>query len=93
MVVCDDGKAVVYTDRGSFVNEAEEDLADALSLMYDKLKRVKYWWILEMIPWNIHYQCSVPDKMVTKLIYIDLHFILLCVLMDIHCCPPLYQSE
>jgi len=67
-VVEDDRKAVVYTDGGSFVNEAEEDLADALSPMYDQLKLAKYWWILEMTPQKIHYQSSETDKIVNELI-------------------------
>jgi hypothetical protein len=70
MVVCDDRKAVVYTDGGSFVNEAEEDLADALSPMYDQLKQAKYWWLLEIIPQKIQYQSSVTDKMVRKFMYV-----------------------
>ena len=36
MVVSDDRRAVLYTDGGCFVNEAEEDLADALSQIYDR---------------------------------------------------------
>ena len=79
VVVFDDRKAVVYTDGGSFVNEAEEDLADALSPMYDELKLSKYWWALEMIPQKIHYQSSETDKMVRKLMYVNLHFVSLCV--------------
>jgi hypothetical protein len=75
----DDRKAVVYTDGGCFVNEEEEDLADALSPMYDQLKLAKYWWILEMLPQKIHYQRSEDDKTVRKLTYVDLHFVSLCV--------------
>jgi len=63
----DDRKAVVYTDGGCFVSEAEEDLADALSPMYDQLKQAKYWWILEMIPQKIRYQSSETDRMVSKI--------------------------
>ena len=81
LVVNDDRKAVVYTDGGSFVNEAEEDLADALSPMYDQLKLAKYWWILEMIPQKIHYQSSETDKMVNELTYVDLNISFRCVLM------------
>jgi len=66
-VVMDDRKAVVYTDGGCFVNEAEEDLADALTPMYDQLKLAKFWWILEMLPQKIQYQDSDNDKMVRKL--------------------------
>ena len=79
LVVCDDRKAVVYTDGGRFVNEAEEDLADALSPMYDQLKLAKYWWILEMTPTRIHYQSSENDKMVCETKYVGLLFVLLCV--------------
>jgi uncharacterized protein (DUF2235 family) len=67
LVVCDDRKAVVYSDGGSFVNEAEEDLADALSPTYDQLKLAWYWWILELIPQKIKYQSSRTDKMVSEL--------------------------
>ena len=77
-VVDDDRKAVVYTDGGSFVNEAEEDLADALCPMYDQLKQAKYWWILEMLPQKIQFQSSENDKIVKKLTCVGLSF-LLCV--------------
>jgi hypothetical protein len=70
LVVSDDRKAVVYTDGGSFVNEAEEDLADALSPMYDQLKLAKHWWILEMIPQKIKYQSGRNDLMVTEIKYV-----------------------
>jgi hypothetical protein len=79
VTVDDDRKAVVYSDAPSFVNEAEEDLADALSPMYDELERAKYWWLLEMIPQKIQYQSSENDKTVRKLTYVDLHFVSLCV--------------
>ena len=80
LVVCDDRKAVVYTDGGSFVNEAEEDLADALSPMYDQLKLAKHWWILEMIPQKIKYQSGRNDLMVTeiKYVHISFHFFSCC---------------
>ena len=78
-VVCDDRKAVVYSDGGAFINEAEEDLADALSPMYDQLKLAKFWWALEMIPQKIQYQSSENDKMVRELTYVNLHFVSLCV--------------
>ena len=76
LVVCDDRKAVVYTDGGSFVNEAEEDLADALSPMYDQLKLAKHWWILEMIPQKIKYQSGRNDLMVTEIKYVRFIFFL-----------------
>ena len=79
LVICDDRKAVVYTDGGCFVNEEEEDLADALSPMYDELKQAMCWWILEMMPQKIHYQCSVTDKMVQEWMYVDLHFVSLFI--------------
>ena len=94
LVVCDDRKAVVYTDGGSFVNEAEEDLADALSPMYDQLKLAKYWWILEMIPQKIRYQSSKTDLMVNELTYVDLlHFVFVVLILDIYLLFPLYKSE
>ena len=73
-VVDDDRKAVVYTDGNSFVNEAEEDLADALTPMYDQLKLAKYWWLLEIIPQKIQFQSSENNKTVRKITYVDLHF-------------------
>jgi hypothetical protein len=39
-----------------FVNEEEEDLADALSPIYDQLKLAPYWWILESFPQALRYQ-------------------------------------
>jgi len=68
LVVKHDRKAVVYTDGGSFVNENEEDLADALSPMYDQLKKKMYWWILEWIPQAIKYQSSKTDLMVSEMV-------------------------
>jgi hypothetical protein len=73
VVVYDDRTAVVYTDGNAFVNEAEEDLADALSPMYDELKLAKFWWILEVIPQKYKYQSSETDRIVSKLTYVDLH--------------------
>ena len=67
LVLSDDRKAVVYTDGGLFVNEAEEDLADALAPMYDQLKLAKYWWILEMIPQTVKYQSGHNDLMVSEI--------------------------
>lgn len=32
------------------LTEEEEDLADALSPMYDQLDLAWYWWILEVMP-------------------------------------------
>jgi hypothetical protein len=39
-----------------FVNKEEEDLADALSPIYDQLKLARYWWILESLPQTLRYQ-------------------------------------
>ncbi|KAJ7696741.1 hypothetical protein B0H17DRAFT_391005 [Mycena rosella] len=39
-----------------FRSEEEEDLADALTPIHDELKRVKLWWILEIIPQKLRYQ-------------------------------------
>ena len=63
--------AVVYSDGDAFVNEAEEDLADALSPMYDQLKLAKYWWFLELIPQTIKYQSGQNDLMVSELTYVS----------------------
>jgi len=66
-LVEDDRKAVVYTDGGTFVHEAEEDLADALSPAYDQLKLARFWWLLELIPQKIKYQSSSTDKTKSEL--------------------------
>jgi hypothetical protein len=71
LIVNNDRKAVVYTDGGCFVNEAEEDLADALSPTYDQLKLKYHWWILELIPQTIKYQSGKTDKMVSELRYVN----------------------
>ena len=69
-LVVNDRMAVVYTDGGCFVNEAEEDLADALSPMYDQLDLAKYWWILEILPQTVKYQSSRNDLMVSEMKYV-----------------------
>ena len=71
-VISDDRTAVVYSDGGAFVNEAEEDLADALSPIYDQLKLAKYWWILELIPQTIKYQSGRNDLMVSEMKYVHI---------------------
>ncbi|KAJ7360956.1 hypothetical protein DFH08DRAFT_1074064 [Mycena albidolilacea] len=40
----------------NFVNEEEEDMADALTSVNDELKRAKVWWILEILPMRLRYQ-------------------------------------
>ncbi|KAH9486042.1 hypothetical protein JR316_0000106 [Psilocybe cubensis] len=49
-----------------FVNEEEEDLADALSDKNDMLKISKSWWILELIPQKIKFQKD-DDSWATRL--------------------------
>jgi len=39
-----------------FINEEEEDMLDALAPIYDQLKMVKGWWILEILPNKQRYQ-------------------------------------
>ncbi|KAJ7447203.1 hypothetical protein FB451DRAFT_1290648 [Mycena latifolia] len=39
-----------------FRSEEEEDLVDALTPINDELKRVKLWWILEILPQQLRYQ-------------------------------------
>ncbi|KDR70831.1 hypothetical protein GALMADRAFT_102896 [Galerina marginata CBS 339.88] len=62
----------ILTDNGAFaeiddfVNEEEEDLADALSKKYDQLKISRSWWILEFIPQKIRFQKDDDDKWVQK---------------------------
>ena len=74
LIVNDDRKAVVYSDGGCFVNEAEEDLADALSPAYDQLKLAYFWWLLEVIPQTIKYQSGKTDKVVSEMKYVDPFF-------------------
>lgn len=49
-----------------FVNEEEEDLADALSDKNDMLNISKSWWILEYVPQQIRFQKD-DDSWVRKL--------------------------
>ncbi|KIM38234.1 hypothetical protein M413DRAFT_30356 [Hebeloma cylindrosporum] len=49
-----------------FVNEEEEDLADALSDKNDMLNIAKSWWILEYVPQQIRFQKD-DDSWVRKL--------------------------
>jgi hypothetical protein len=44
------------TSASNFKSEEEEELTDALSLMYDQLKLSKFWWLLEIIPLRHHVQ-------------------------------------
>ncbi|OJA19274.1 hypothetical protein AZE42_04490 [Rhizopogon vesiculosus] len=45
--------ASIYSD---FVSEELEDVADAISPMYDQLQKTWKWWILEATPQTIFYQ-------------------------------------
>jgi hypothetical protein len=45
-----------FDDVNDFVNEEEEDLADALSNANDMLNIAKSWWILEYVPQKIRFQ-------------------------------------
>ncbi|KAJ7511791.1 hypothetical protein B0H11DRAFT_1952994 [Mycena galericulata] len=49
--------------------EEEEDLADVLSPINDELKRVKLWWILEILPQKLRFQ-DHDDSWIQKL---DVH--------------------
>jgi hypothetical protein len=59
---------VNHTARGDdyFVNEEEEDLADALSPINDMLQIAKSWWLLELVPQQIRFQTD-EDSWVRKL--------------------------
>lgn len=48
------------------LTEEEEDLADALSPIYDQLSLAKGWWSLEVVPLRQRYQ-TVHDKWEDKL--------------------------
>ncbi|KAI9566395.1 hypothetical protein HD554DRAFT_2117826 [Boletus coccyginus] len=47
---------------GTFVNEEQEDLADAVCPLHDQLKLKWWWWILEAIPQKLHYQRDEDDQ-------------------------------
>ncbi|KAI6024565.1 hypothetical protein EDC04DRAFT_2899944 [Pisolithus marmoratus] len=49
------------------VNEEQEDLADALSDIHDRLKLRPIWWILEGLPQQLHYQRDKDNAWVTKI--------------------------
>jgi len=50
----DYGKTIKFEEP--YINEEEEDMLDALTPIYDQLKMVKGWWILEVLPTRQHYQ-------------------------------------
>jgi hypothetical protein len=43
-------KPSAITGVPSFQGEAYEELQDALSPIYDQLKMVRFWWLLEVLP-------------------------------------------
>ncbi|KAF8873256.1 hypothetical protein CPB84DRAFT_1854095 [Gymnopilus junonius] len=55
-----------FVDVEDFVNEEEEDLADALSDKNDMLDISKSWWILEFMPQKIRFQ-NDHDTWIQKL--------------------------
>ncbi|KAI6136035.1 hypothetical protein F5141DRAFT_4789 [Pisolithus sp. B1] len=50
-----------------FVSEEQEDLADALADIHDRLKARPAWWILEGLPQQIRYQRDQDNAWVTKI--------------------------
>ncbi len=54
--------------------EEEEELRDALSPIYDQLKRSRSWWILEVIPMEFRHQKG-DDKWVSWFGYVELLFL------------------
>ena len=49
----------------SFKSEEDEELADALSPKYDRLKLFKPWWILEILP-MLHRKRNPEDHSLTQ---------------------------
>ncbi|KAJ7045168.1 hypothetical protein C8F04DRAFT_1067942 [Mycena alexandri] len=49
-------KTISSLGEFDFKSEEEEDLVDALSPINDELKRVKLWWILEVLPQSLRFQ-------------------------------------
>ncbi|KAJ3574362.1 hypothetical protein NP233_g1816 [Leucocoprinus birnbaumii] len=50
------GRNGMLVEDNSFVNEEEEELADAKSPINDMLKIAKSWWLLELVPQKIRFQ-------------------------------------
>ncbi|KAI5998207.1 hypothetical protein EDD15DRAFT_2409048 [Pisolithus albus] len=50
-----------------FVSEEQEDLADALTTIHDRLKAWPVWWILEGLPQQLRYQRDEDNAWVTKI--------------------------
>ncbi|KAL5495495.1 hypothetical protein ACEPAI_958 [Sanghuangporus weigelae] len=49
------------TRTNEFISEEDEELADALSPMYDQLHLAWFWWILELIPFRFREQKGRRD--------------------------------
>ncbi|KAJ7726363.1 hypothetical protein B0H16DRAFT_1592666 [Mycena metata] len=62
-------KTITSLGECDFKSEEEEDLVDALSSINDELKRVKLWWILEVLPQKLRFQ-EKDDSWTQKL---DVH--------------------
>ncbi len=54
--------------------EEEEELRDALSPIYDQLKRSRSWWILEVIPMVFRHQ-EEDDNWESRFVYVELLFL------------------
>ncbi|KIM62348.1 hypothetical protein SCLCIDRAFT_1215226 [Scleroderma citrinum Foug A] len=52
--------------QSTFISEEEEDLADALSPIYDQLRISWPWWILEVIPQKQQFQKDGDNKWDTE---------------------------
>ncbi|KAI6012779.1 hypothetical protein F5J12DRAFT_820655 [Pisolithus orientalis] len=55
------------TEDTDFSSEEQEDLADALSPIHDRLKMTPIWWILEGLPQQLCYQRDKDNAWVTKI--------------------------
>ncbi|EKM61739.1 uncharacterized protein PHACADRAFT_248542 [Phanerochaete carnosa HHB-10118-sp] len=49
------------------LSEEEEDLADALSPVYDQLALARSWWVLELLLMRHRVQCAVDGRWETEL--------------------------
>jgi len=50
------------TDRFTYEGEAREELDDAMSPVYDQLKKHTYWKVMEWIPWIMKKQGAELDE-------------------------------
>ena len=63
------------------LTEEEEDLADALSPIYDQLALAKYWWSLEVFPMRHRMQMD-DDTWVSEVTYVLSARCYVCVCLD-----------